>query len=298
MNYPRKIKKLFAQSNVRVDNKTDDKIISNALKALDESEKSRFDLMPMETNERRKIRWRSAAYLAAALLISSSLGANVVLSKKVSGLAEELKRARSHTAAVPTEDSATINFYLREHQDMLVQYASHHEPATPSVQVHVDQDNILYYEMFSPPSESMYPGIIVRRPPYHEPIEESQAPAISNGHNLSLSEAREMSDFNLAAPPRLFPGYSLDQIRKIEDRDAMQMVYTNGIHSISLFEQPLDGLRSLGPRDFREYAVFQNKGKAGGTILAWRDDALSYVVIGNVDMSQLMDMAQSISAGK
>jgi hypothetical protein len=78
----------------------------------------------------------------------------------------------------------------------------------------------------------------------------------------------------------------------------MQLLYTNGINSISLFEQPLDGRRGLEPKDFREYAVFQNKGQAGGTILAWRDDALSYVLIGNAEMSQLMDMAQAISAGK
>jgi hypothetical protein len=115
---------------------------------------------------------------------------------------------------------------------------------------------------------------------------------------LTISEARETADFDLSAPSRLFPGYSLDQIRRIEDRDAMQLLYTNGIDSISLFEQPLDGQRRLGPQDFREYAVFQNKGQGGGTILAWRDNELSYVLIGNTEMSQLMDMAQSISAAK
>ncbi|HUV67752.1 MAG TPA: hypothetical protein VMW24_27930, partial [Sedimentisphaerales bacterium] len=69
-------------------------------------------------------------------------------------------------------------------------------------------------------------------------------------------------------------------------------------NSVSLFEQPLDGQRGLEPKDFREYAVFRNKEQTGGTILAWRDDALSYVLIGNTEMSQLMNMAQSISAGK
>jgi len=76
------------------------------------------------------------------------------------------------------------------------------------------------------------------------------------------------------------------------------MLYTDGINSISLFEQSLDGQRGLEPKDFREYAVYQNKGQIGGTILAWRDDALSYVLIGNIEMSQLMDMARAISAGK
>jgi len=65
-----------------------------------------------------------------------------------------------------------------------------------------------------------------------------------------------------------------------------------------LFEQPLDGQSRLSHQDFREYAVYQNKEQAGGTILAFRDDALSYVLIGNIEMSQLMDMARAISAGK
>jgi hypothetical protein len=125
----------------------------------------------------------------------------------------------------------------------------------------------------------------------------SETPAISNGHSLTLPEARETIDFDFVAPARLHPGYSLDQIRRIENRDALQMLYTNGINSISLFEQPLDGQSSLEPQDFREYAVFQNKGQ-NGTILAWMDGSLSYVLIGNVEMSQLMNMAQSISAGK
>jgi hypothetical protein len=90
----------------------------------------------------------------------------------------------------------------------------------------------------------------------------------------------------------------LDQIRRIEGRDAMQLLYTDTINSVSLFEQSLDGDLGLSPQDFREYAIYCNKGQTGGTILAWKDDALSYVLIGNIEMSQLMDMAQSISALK
>ena len=90
----------------------------------------------------------------------------------------------------------------------------------------------------------------------------------------------------------------LDQIRRIEGRDAMHLLYTDGINTVSLFEQPLEGQRGLAPHDFREYAVYRTEGQAGGAILAWRDDVLSYVLIGNAEMSQLLDMAQSISAGK
>jgi hypothetical protein len=60
----------------------------------------------------------------------------------------------------------------------------------------------------------------------------------------------------------------------------------------------LDGQHGLEPKDFREYAIFRNKEQTGQTILAWRDDVLSYVLIGKIEMAQLMDMAQSINAAK
>jgi hypothetical protein len=94
------------------------------------------------------------------------------------------------------------------------------------------------------------------------------------------------------------PCFKLDQIIRIDGRDALQFLYTDGINSISLFEQPLDGDDRLEPKDFREYAVYRNQGQSGSTILAWRDDALSYVLIGNIKISQLMDMAQSINYAK
>jgi hypothetical protein len=162
----------------------------------------------------------------------------------------------------------------------------------------VSQDDILYYEFLDNGPEFMRPGIIVRGPSSPRQISSHEAPVISNGHTLTLSEARKTAAFELVALPRLHPGYSLEQIRRIEGRDGLQLLYTDGINSVSLFEQPLDGQRGLSRQDFREYAVYRNEEKAGGTILAWRDGALSYVLIGNTEMSQLMDMAQSISAGK
>jgi hypothetical protein len=162
----------------------------------------------------------------------------------------------------------------------------------------VSRHDILYYEFFDERPEFMRPGIIVRGPSSERQVIPPEAPAISNGHTLTLSQARKTVNFELVLPPRLHPGYMLDNIRSIEGRDSLHLLYTDGVNTLSLFEQPLDGERGLGPQDFREYAVYRNKGQAGGAILAWRDDALSYVLIGNAEMSQLMDMAQSISAGK
>ncbi|MBN1974332.1 MAG: hypothetical protein JW787_11885 [Sedimentisphaerales bacterium] len=257
-----------------------------------------------EPNIRKIVLLRNISYIAAAFLIISSISVCFALYEKTTNLKDELEIAKSEleaarsTTTIEADETVTINFYLKEHQDFIAHQASLNSAAAQSLQMQVSQDDILYFESIGDQPEYMNPGIIVRNPAFPTQSITSQTPAISNGHTLTLSEARETADFDLSAPSRLFPGYSLDQIRRIEDRDAMQMLYTNGINSISLFEQPLDGQRSLGPQDFREYAVFQNKGQSGGTILAWRDDSLSYVLIGKVEMSQLMDMAQSINAGK
>jgi len=196
------------------------------------------------------------------------------------------------------EDSTTINLYLREHQDVVAQTAALNLSTPPAARMRVSRHDFLYYEFFDDRPEFMRPGIIVRGPLSQREISSPEAPTITNGHTLTLSQARKTTDFELVAPPRLYPGYMLDQIRRIEGRDALHLLYTNGVNTISLFEQPLDGQRGLVPQDFREYAVYRNEGQGGGTILAWKDDALCYVLISNIEMSQLMDMAQSISAAK
>jgi hypothetical protein len=246
-----------------------------------------------------------AGGLAATFLIFSSLLTCFILSRKVADLRNELEQAQREVAAAQkniasaqTDDSATINFYLEEHRDLVARHASSNSSAQQPAQVRVNQNDVLYYESFDDEPDYTNPGIIVRGPSSQHQIDSSEAPAISNGHTLTLSEARKAADFNLVSPSWLRPCYRLDQIRRIEDSDALQLLYTDGINSLSLFEQPLDGRRKLEPKDFREYAVYRNKGQTGGTILTWRDDSLSYVLIGNTELSQLMDISQSINAAK
>ena len=239
--------------------------------------------------------------LAAAFLIIFSCAACFVLSRKVTDLRNELELARQDAPVTPVarfDDTTTINLYLREHQDVVARHASMKPISPQPAQMRVSQHDILYYELFDGEPEYMRPGIIVRGPSTQREISPSEASVISNGHTLTLSDARKTAGFDLGSPLWFHSGYSLDQIRRIEDRDALQLLYTDGISTVSLFEQPLDSQRGLTRQDFREYAVYRNAEQSGGTILAWRDDELSYVLIGNTEMSQLMDMAQSISAGK
>ncbi len=194
------------------------------------------------------------------------------------------------------DDSMIINLYLKEHQSVVAQTVSADLSTSPATRIQINRDDILYYEFFDQRPEYTRPGIIMRRPGSQQKITSPDAPAIRNGRILTLPQAQKSVTFDLAPPPRLHPGYILDKIRKIEGRNSLQLLYTNGINTISLFEQPLKGEQRLAARDFREYAVYQSQGQSGGTILAWSDNALSYVLIGNAEMSRLMDMAQSISA--
>jgi hypothetical protein len=298
------IKKLAVESGDRVH----DRILENLRRKLDQS---KGQATVEQANVWRMIVKGKVSKVAAAFLIISSWVACFVLSGRVTdlsgtitGLKAELKLARRDialaqrdVAITPTDDSATINLYLKEHQDIIARHVSLPAPPQPA-QMRVSRHDILYYEFLDDGPEYMRPGIIVRGPSFRREISSPEAPVISNGRTMSLFEARKTAAFELQAPPRLHPGYSLEQIRRIEGRDGLQLLYTDGINSVSLFEQSLDGQRGLEPKDFREYAVYRDKEQGAGTILAWRDDALSYVLIGNTEMSQLMNMAQSISAGK
>ena len=272
------------------------KTLSDTLQAQQMSRKQQLNIY--KPGMWRMIMASKAGCLAAVSLIIASWIVSFVMFGKVTELKDELELARRENtiAPAPIDETATINFYLREHQDIIAQKASL-GTVTPPVHMQVNQDDIMYYEFLDDGPEFMRPGIIVRGPLSQHRISTTESPAISNGHTLTLPEARQAADFALVSPSWLYPGYTLDQIRRIDGRDALQMLYVDGINSVSLFEQPLDGQRGLDAQDFREYAVYCNQGQVGGTILAWRDHALSYVLIGNIEMSQLMDMAQSISAG-
>jgi len=251
-----------------------------------------------ESNTRRIMLWYKAACIAAAFLVICSLAACFVLSGKVTNLKEELVQSQQNVTPAPADDSAIINFYLEEHRDLVARHASTNPALPKPAQMRVSQQDIMYYESFDDEPEYMYPGIIVRGPSSGQMSDSGASPVISNGHTLTLTEARHAAGFKLVSPAWLRPAYALDQIRRIEGRDTLQLLYTDGIDSVSLFEQPLDGQRGLEPKDFREYAIYRNKGQSGGTILVWRDGELSYVLIGNTDLTKLMDMAQSISAAR
>ena len=202
------------------------------------------------------------------------------------------------------DDLNTINLYLTEHQGAVLKTVAEELTPQAETRISVRPEDFLYYEHIDGFPRYTRPGVIFRGPSKSgREIPMLEAPSISKGEILDLPQARKTVDFEPVSPVRLHPGYILDSIRKVQDYNSLHLIYTNGINTLSLFEQSLDGKKGLAAQDFREYAVYRNiednefpvttSDKA--TILAWRNGSVSFVLIGKEDMSRLMDLAQAVS---
>jgi hypothetical protein len=228
-----------------------------------------------------------AAIVAVTLLVSHQLQ-------------KPAPKARAAAALAP------INFYLMEHQEAVAQTASAELSEQPTARIPVDRGDFLYYEFIDEYPSPARPGVILRGRPSQKDVKPPETPPGSKEQIITLEQARKAVGFPFVAPQRLHPGYILDSVRKIEDRKCLHLLYTNGIDTLSLFEQPANGEQGLGSKDFREYAVFRSvepvPGQANGqsrvTILAWINNGVSLVLIGKGDLSQLMDAGQSVSSAE
>lgn len=208
-------------------------------------------------------------------------------------------------APVTGSDTDTVNLYLTEHQEAVLNTVSEELAPQTETRISVPLEDFLYYEHIDGFPRYIRPSVILRGPSkYQREIPKPDSPSISKGEILDLPQARKAVDFEPVAPVRLHPGYILDSIRKIEDYNSLHLIYTNGINTLSLFEQSLDGKKGLEAQDFREYAVYRSietdelpmTGADKATILAWRNGSVSFVLIGNEEMARLIEIAQAISA--
>ena len=207
-------------------------------------------------------------------------------------------------AAAPADDDlATINLYMTEHQDAVLQTASVEAPDRQPARVTLSRNDIMYYEYIDDYRRISRPGVILRGPTSSRDAE-AAAPdsGLLGAKTLTLSQAQAAVSFEPVAPSRIHPGYILDTITKVAGRESLHLLYTNGIDSFSVFEQPLGGNQGLGAKDFREYAVYRSTApmetpgiQAGMTILAWENTHVSFVLIGRADMSRLMEIAQAFT---
>ena len=202
------------------------------------------------------------------------------------------------------DDLNTINLYLTEHKEAFLQTVSEEIVPQTETRISIYREDIFYYEHLDSFPQYARPGVILKGPESQREIDLPETPAISKGKILTLPQAQKAVDFDPVAPLRLHPGYILDSIRKIEDFNSLHLVYTNGIDTISLFEQPANGERGLAAQDFREYAVYRSiepfsdeeMAQDRATILAWIKGTVSFVLIAEMDMSNLMEVAQTINS--
>jgi hypothetical protein len=201
------------------------------------------------------------------------------------------------------EDLVPLDLYMKEHQGVVVQTVSSDLLTQPATKMSLDQDEIIYFEFFDNHPKFTKSGIILKGIKHRHKIRLPKAPTITKGQLLSSAQVRESVDFDPVMPPRLPDEYNLDSIRKIGNYNCLHLLYTKGIKSLSLFEQPSKYKEGLSSQDFREYAVYSTSipeidlYEEGETIiLAWSNGQLSFVLIGRAEMSQLMDIVHAINS--
>jgi hypothetical protein len=200
----------------------------------------------------------------------------------------------------PADDLATLNFYVTEHQEAVLQAASMESAGRPAARVTLSRDDIMYYEFIDDYRRISRPGVVLRgSASLRDSGQAAPGSGLSSAKALTLPQARKEVSFDPVAPSRIHPGYILDTITKVAGRESLHLLYTNGIENFSVFEQLLDGDQGLAAKDFREYAVYKSSSpgeiagnQAGTTILAWKNTHVSFVLIGRADMSRLMEIAQ------
>lgn len=245
--------------------------------------------------------WRkllTPAFLGKAALRLAAAAGVVLVTLAVSG------HFRKPAAAPAEDDLATIHFYVTEHREAVLQAASADIPERQPARVSLSRDDIMYYEYIDEYRRISRPGVILRGPEGRAGAEAAAAssPEIAGSKALTPDQAQAAVGFSPVAPARIYPGYILDTITKVGGRESLHLLYTNGIDTISVFEQPLGASQGLAAEDFRRYAVYKSAvpaegpgSQAGMTILAWKNTHISFVLIGRADMSRLMDIAQAFT---
>ena len=193
-----------------------------------------------------------------------------------------------------------VSFYISEHEKTLKHTALQKVAALPRetpIRVPFRRENILYYDEISEGSEEFkgQSGVILKsESKWKEEIGDEAHENVLSGETLTLEEAKESVSFDIIAPSVIRGEYRLEIVRKAKDKECIQLVYSNGLSVISLFEQPLKAYDKLGRRDFREYILRLAKNEGRMAVLGWGTETLSFNLIGEMPLSELMKIAEEI----
>ena len=238
---------------------------------------------------------RRLRFLAGYWFRKVSPGLAIVL--VIAALVAGYMRFSPTRIAEPETEKITVNFYLKQHEDAIMRASYSTDP--PQSGIELRYEDVFYYDAARGPDRERpgEMGIFLRAPRrsvYPERREPSQADDISNGHSLSLREAQESVGFEVVAPQILHPGYFLENIRKIEGKECLQLIYTNGISTLSLFEQAFRSEERFRSGDFREYVMYSRGNDEPVNIIGWNSAEVSFTLIGEQDLSHLMGIIRAI----
>jgi hypothetical protein len=215
---------------------------------------------------------------------------------------------REGEAPAEPDTKITINFYLKEHENAVTQISYSSQPKHQEIEL--GREDMFYYDTVRGLGREQQgeAGVFLRAPrrsSYPTPKEPSMllrakrsnlATNIANSHKLSLREAQEAVNFKIVAPQTLYPAYLLETIRKIDGTECIHLIYTDGISTLSLFEQAVESEEKLHSSDFREYVMYSKDGDEPVNIIGWNSAEVSFTLIGKEDLSQLMSIIRAIQS--
>ena len=187
-----------------------------------------------------------------------------------------------------------IGFYLDEHE-RAAQYVSFHAVSrefSPPRWVPMQRENMFYYDG----SEDGSSGLFLRSQDTRKglPTEENAKPTIADGELITLSKAQKLVPFSIVAPEVLGGNYELEVVVRIKDSECIQLVYSDGVHTLSLFQQPLWTENGIRRRDFQEYILHKTSEEPRSAVLGWLTSETAFNLVGEVGFSELMQLAEEI----
>lgn len=241
-------------------------------------------------------KWLYASATAVCFITAVILGLYILLSREDSTLPKAAYDYSSYR-----QGEVWVSFYISEHEKTL-KHAAVQKAAFPReapIRIPFRRENILYYDEISSESEELKgrSGLILKSESGwkgKEEAEEESHEDVLSGETLTLEEARKSVSFEVIAPSVIRGEYRLEMVRKDRDKECVQLVYSNGPSVISLFEQPLKASEKLGRRDFREYILRLAKNEGRMAVLGWVTERLSFNLIGEMALSELMKIAEEI----
>lgn len=183
-----------------------------------------------------------------------------------------------------------VGFYVLEHERTSLQLASMRSASHR--QMFLMRDDLLYYDTVG--GERPESGLIMRGRPDCYEDGGLETKDISDVDTISLAEAKKLVSFNIVAPSLIASNCTLTGIRKVKGRECVQLLYSNGSDTFSLFQQSTESRERLNRWDFREYTVDLGKDGERSAVLGWYTDEIVFNLVGKADLSRMTGIADEI----